>query len=331
MSCMNNIIVKFKLSALITYLFMRLKLRLVGSVSNFKSQASVRIFGQTIELSTADLEQKYLAADCIREPENLLIYRAIAHAGVVDTFVDIGANCGHVAASISHNYSQILLFEPNPKLAALLRKIFTQQSHVKIVELAIVDEASAGNLTLVVPDNSSGLATLCKTHLSIQQKNAQTYNVIGSTFTLETGGYDLAKAYIKIDVEGFEENIIRSAMTLIDKQRPIVGFEALSNAAANSCGKLFESHAFYCSRFDFLENGGALSRSAWGILKAIFFGAHIEVVRINNLMDVELENFSQIYAVPRERSTSFERAIANYSDLVKVVNLNELRSWKLVR
>jgi FkbM family methyltransferase len=328
---MNDVVAKFKLSGLITYLFRRVKLRLVGSRRNVAPQASMHIFDQPIELSTVDLEQKYLAADCIREPENLLVYRAIAHAGVVDTFVDIGANCGHVAASILHNYSQILLFEPNPKLAALLRKIFAQQSHVKIVERAIVDEASVGSLTLFVPDDSSGLATLGETHLSIQQKNAQTYGITGSTLALEADGYDLAKAYIKIDVEGFEENIIRSAMTLIDKQRPIVGFEALSNAAANSCGKLFESHAFYCSRFDFLENGGALSRSAWGILKAIFFGAHIEVVRINNLMDVELENFSQIYAVPRERSTSFERAIANYSDLVKVVNLNELRSWKLVR
>jgi hypothetical protein len=86
-------------------------------------------------------------------------------------------------------------------------------------------------------------------------------------------------------------------------------------------------HAFYCARFDFLENGGALSKSAWGVAKALVFGANIDVVRMDGLPNVTLRNFSQIYAVPKARAASFEDAIRSYANFTGVVNLGGLKSW----
>jgi FkbM family methyltransferase len=326
---MNNTLAKFTLSNLFSYLYTRTRLRFFDKFDQKKPDIVVEILGKNISLSMKDLEQKYLAADCIREPENLLIYRAIARAGLVNTFIDIGANCGHVAASILNNYKNILLFEPNPKLANLLRQLYSDSDHVKVIECAIVDESSVGSLILSVPDASSGLATLGQTHLSVQHENAHTYKIKASTLAIETEGYNLANSYIKIDVEGFEENIIRSAVDIINKLRPIVGFEALSIEAALKCSDLFDSHIFYCSRFDFLEKGGALSKSIPGMIKAILFGSSIEVIKIHNLKKIGLINFSQIYAVPKEKEDQFDYAIKSYSQYVDVIDVSKLHAWKL--
>jgi FkbM family methyltransferase len=324
---MNNTLVKYKVSGLLPYLITRTKLRFFDKSGSSFPSASVAIFGNSVALDLIDLEQKYLAADCVREPENLIVYRAIANSGLVNTFIDIGANCGHVAASIMRDYAHVLLFEPNPKLAMLLRGVFKNQTHIVIRECAVVDKASVGSLTLTVPDDSSGLATLGGTDLSKQHDQVHTYSVKASTLAAEVEGFSIKNAYIKIDVEGFETNIIESARDLINSQRPIVGFEALSIDAALKCSRLFTDYVFYCARFDFLENGGALSRSIFGMMKALIFGANIEILKLNNLEGSGLGNFSQIFSVPTEKAQEFENSVSIYSKSTVKFDLNKLRAW----
>lgn len=324
---MNSKLASFELRGLFSYLVTRTKLRFWDKISSGPTKTTVVILDQKVDLDLLDLEQKYLAADCVREPENLIVYRAIADSGLVDTFMDVGANCGHVAASVINNYTQVLLFEPNPKLAKLLREIFRTQSNIAIRECAIVDEASVGKLSLTVPDESSGLATLGGTDLSKQHDRVHTYDVRASTLATEVEGFSVKSAYIKIDVEGFEANIIDSAKALINRERPIVGFEALSNEAALNCARLFNDYVFYCARFSFLENGGALSRSIPGIMKALIFGARIEVLKLQNVEDTNLNNFSQIYSVPRENAEAFEKSILTYAVANPIFNFKNLKTW----
>ena len=324
---MNSMLAKIKIGGLFSYLVTRSKLRFLDRIRITIKNKKYILFGQEVSLNLTDLEQKYLAADCVREPENLIVYRAISDSGLVDTFIDIGANCGHVAASIVNDYAQIFLFEPNPKLAALLRDIYKTQGHVAIRECAVVDKRSVGNLMLTVPDKSSGLATLGSTSLSKQHKEIQQYVVKASTLSAEIENSYIKNSYIKIDVEGFEKNIIDSASELITSHRPIVGFEALSNEAALSCANLFDNYTFYCARFDFLERGGALSKSIFGMIKALTFGANIEILKISCLKNNELQNYSQVFSVPDEKVAAFEKSILNYSKSIKVFNLSGLNTW----
>jgi FkbM family methyltransferase len=317
-----------KIHGLLSYLWLRARLRFV---SNWKRIPSLqyRINNQLVDLDLEDLEQKYLAADCVREPENLIIYRAIAASKLVTNFVDIGANCGHVALSILNDYDNILLFEPNPRLANLLRKIFVCNENVVIKECAIVDLKSVGSVTLTVPDDSSGLATLGGTALSDQRHKVHSYNVKASTLESEIKNFSLASSYIKIDVEGFESKIIKSMQLLINTQRPIVGFEALSLSAALDCVKYFENYFFYCARFDFLEKGGALSRSKFGAMAAIIFGGGIDVIKLDMSDRIPLENFSQVYAIPKEKSEKFERSIIKFVRNQPFIKLSMLKTWSL--
>lgn len=321
---MEKKIASIKLQGLSKYLYMRTVLRYF---KNKNKDHTFAMFGQDIELDLEDLEQKYLAADCVREPENLIVYKAIAKSGLVNTFIDIGANCGHVAASIMNDYTSVLLFEPNPKLATLIRNIFKNQKNIVVKECAIVDAESVGALTLTVPNDSSGLATLGGTTLSAQHNNVHQYQVKASALAQEIDGYAISNAYVKIDVEGFESNIIDSAKDLINSQRPIVGFEALSIDAALKCANLLKDYDFYCARFDFLEDGGALSKSALGIIKACILDGNIEVLKINDLNKCTLRNFSQIYSVPKEKSQKFEQSVIDYVQDNPVLFLKNLKSW----
>lgn len=287
---MNRTVVSIRLKGLLRYLLVRAKLRYLSGGRGHRL-TNMTILGRAVALDLGDLEQKYLAADCVREPENLIIYKAIAAAGLASTFIDIGANCGHVALSIVHDYEHIFVFEPNPKLAHLLRSIFSGCRNVTVKECAIVDAESVGTLTLTVPDDSSGLATLGRTTLSAEHGENHTYVVRASALDSEVTEAALANAYIKIDVEGYEPSIIRSMRQLLHSQRPIVGFEASSHAIALECTRLFAGYRFYFSRFDFLEAGGTLSKSVGGIGAALILGGNIDIVSVDDMSQISLNHF----------------------------------------
>ena len=316
-----------RLMGLFKYLSKRIALRYLPNLNGITS--SLKVFDQEIFINKMDLEQKYFAADCIREPENLIVYKAISQFGLAKCFIDIGANCGHVASAIAPHYESIILFEPNPKLASLLRKIFQKHTNIVIKESAIVDSSLVGNITLNVPELSSGLATLGNTDLSDKYHAMVTYSVKANTLESEICGIAISNAFIKIDVEGFEYEVIKSSIDLIAKERPIVGFEALSFDAAKKCFPLFDRYKFYCARFNFLDNGGALSNSGLNIIKACIFGASIDFIKIESLDESMLENFSQIFSVPIEKSDDFERSIETYIEIHGDLDLRHLKSWSL--
>jgi len=301
---MNQPISKLKLTGIPRYLASRAYMR---AIARFGS-AGKTIRGRQVSLNLADAEQRYMYRDCIREPENVIIYMAMANHGLASTFIDIGANCGHVALSIIDCYSSILLYEPNPVLASLLREVFHGSNKVKIKEKAIVGSSAVSEVKLFVPFNSSGLATVVGTHLN-DSSSAQEYSVAATTLSAEFGDTSLANAYIKIDVEGQEYDILSSSQELFKLHRPIVGFEALSTELLAKCAVIFDNCSFYCSRFDFLEPGGSLVKSPYGILKALVFGGSIDVLQVDPCSAGSLSNFSQVYAVPNEKRQSFENAI----------------------
>lgn len=322
----HKILFSIRIQNLLPYLWIRVALRFFPT-SFLSKETSIVINKNKIQLDLNDLEQKYLLVDCVREPENLLVYRGIAKAQLVDTFIDIGANCGHVSLSVINDYKKFFLFEPNPKLVKLLKVIFKNNPHVKLKPFAIVDEAQIGYLQLNVPKSSSGLATLGN-FLVHDSSNFSSYKVKASTLKGQILMKDLKNSYIKIDVEGLEDKVINSMMSVIKKQRPIVGFEALSSELAKECINKFDDYVFYCARFSFIENGGALSKSLLGIIRALVMGGDVQIIKLDTTKDLSFNNFSQIYSVPNEKSKFFEVAIKKSFRQLGVCDLNKLKTWK---
>jgi FkbM family methyltransferase len=238
---MSRVVCTLKLKGLFSYLIRRIILRFFY----FRTSTVKKIVnGKFLTLNLADLEQRYLAEDCIREPENLVVYRAIANAKLALNFIDVGANCGHVALSIVRDFEKLLLIEPNPNLIPILNDIFIGEKSVCIQECAIVDNENIKILDLLVPQKSSGLGSVGGTSFSNKHGVLIKHEVKAMTLMEALGSMPAQKSYLKIDVEGLEASIIESSKNLINDSRLIVGFEALSSNAAVLCSKIFKDYVF---------------------------------------------------------------------------------------
>jgi FkbM family methyltransferase len=178
--------------------------------------AHIKVNKNLVAIDDKDLEQRYLSVDCVREPENLLLYKAIASSGIAEHFVDIGANCGHVSLSILKDYKKIILFEPNPKLHPILYGLFKNHNHVVIKKCAIVNQRSVGHMNLNVPHSSSGLATLGD-FLVKQSENISSYKIKASTLSKEAPPQFLKNAYIKIDGQEKFIEILQRQIAIAEK------------------------------------------------------------------------------------------------------------------
>ena len=149
-----------------------------------------------------------------------------------DTVVDIGANDGMFALSAARlvgNTGRVICFEPNPNCVKRLERTTKINSldniNVMPVGLGERDET----LTLKVPVADSGEATFGTTsHVDIYETRVQVGR--GDEFLKNEN-----PAFIKIDVEGFETNVIRGLLTTIERHKPAILTEFI-DSLLRACG-----------------------------------------------------------------------------------------------
>jgi len=149
-------------------------------------------------------------------------------------YIDIGANVGTTAIPIGKNNVKVIAFEANPLMAShLLENLARNQIQRMVVfPMALGDtnmEYSYQNLHTPVGNRGSGSI--------LKNWNAnKPENEISSCYfsTLDTSlkylGYELSdakpvKLLIKIDVEGFESEVLRGAKETIQTLRPVLIIE----------------------------------------------------------------------------------------------------------
>lgn len=304
-------IASLELTGLRSYLFKRIMIRYVGHSLAGRPSNTRSVLGNKVTFDDHDIEQRYFLENCVREPENIFLYNALAASGLCSTFVDVGANFGQVASEVFPSYDRLLLVEANPKAAAFLSGLFNGHDKVQIKNVALVDSDLVKQVTLLVPDNSSGTATIqADSSASVKGAAYQCQAATLDRVICEAGD----PMYIKIDVEGVEEQVLRGGLQKIKSLDSIIGFEALSKEVAVRCCALFTAHDFYFARFDFMNRSGALTKSWAGVAGALLLGGNIGVYKFAHIDEVELDNFTQIIAVPRGLSSKFETAIGTYLD-----------------
>jgi FkbM family methyltransferase len=166
----------------------------------------------------------------------IALFRDVLHG----TYVDIGANTGQSIESIKlfAPAAKIVSFEPNPELAVKLERRYRRDSSVSIKAIGLSDSVSA--LLLHVPVYLGfvydGLASLnyadakswinndtvfffSPKRLSVRSHRCQVE-------TLDMQGID-NPIFIKIDVEGFETNVIKGGVETLRRHEPILLVESL--------------------------------------------------------------------------------------------------------
>jgi FkbM family methyltransferase len=156
------------------------------------------------------------------EPELAVLPRFLDKQAVA---IDIGANVGIYADLLARGSKRVLALEPHPGCAAYLRKLALDR--VEIVEAAV--SSVDGEASLRIPQDGSAdahaLSSLSAAN-SFGGREGQSVRLERvATTTLDRIGDRLAAervAFVKIDVEGHELDVLSGARQLLSTHRPVL-------------------------------------------------------------------------------------------------------------
>ena len=160
----------------------------------------------------------------------------LQHVGAGQTFVDIGANIGTVAATVARalkNRGQVVAFEPLPYVMETAACTFAlnELTNIHIARCAVSD-VNDEIVFYSAPGHSEWSTTnpTEQAHLSWEQTRvpARTLDDL-----MDQGIVPQAN-FIKVDVEGHETKVFRGAQRLLSRHRPPVLYEYNFAAAAQA-------------------------------------------------------------------------------------------------
>ena len=133
--------------------------------------------------------------------------------------IDIGAARGSYTALLVPLSRRVIAFEPVPRFAEELRKLFSDTAIVQIEQVALSDQSGLRDLR--IPGDSS--------RSTIEDGNRLRYCANFETIAVKISSldeYSLSDVgFIKIDVEGHELAVLRGASDTIHRERPNVLIE----------------------------------------------------------------------------------------------------------
>lgn len=149
--------------------------------------------------------------------------RSVAHTPRRNVAIDIGANIGLWARSMAKDFQVVHCFEPQSQARACLVRN-APFNNVVVYPWAL--GATEGEAVLTVNRLAIGGAMIPitdKTKASMSEKYPS-HEEKARVATLDS--LDLAPDYIKIDVQGFEADVLRGAEQTIRKHKPTIICEA---------------------------------------------------------------------------------------------------------
>lgn len=148
--------------------------------------------------------------------------------------IDIGANIGNHTVGLAHVFDKIESVEPHPILFKILEANTLGNNLVNVTRhnVGLANEDSSG--TLVESATEHGLSRVRERSqlspevfgLSAEQFGAEhTVALVSADEFVRQFADDLNQTFIKIDVEGMEEEIMLALSSIFQEFKPLVGFE----------------------------------------------------------------------------------------------------------
>jgi FkbM family methyltransferase len=183
------------------------------------------------------------------ERELRLLDRCVPEGAVT---VDVGANCGLYTRTLARLSKRVHAFEPSHKMADILRR--TSASNVNVHELALSDQI--GEAELFIPQHDDelvhGLASLEPRQASPDQRLVSTKVPMARLDTIVHEDV----AFVKIDVEGHELNVLNGAERLLENSQPVFLVEAEDRHRAQATRQLFAFFEQKAYRGFFIKENG---------------------------------------------------------------------------
>lgn len=165
----------------------------------------------------------------------------LVHEGSV--VVDVGANLGLYADIFAQKARKVIAIEPQPQLAAYLRKVLP--ANVEIIETAL--SAEPGEAELRIPRFSKGALGSLDAFATIEKSNdfgtvkPLSIDIIKVPLKRldDVVGNEGPVSFVKIDVEGHENGVVAGSLATIDRDRPVLMIE-LEPRHNPKCYELFD-------------------------------------------------------------------------------------------
>lgn len=171
------------------------------------------------------------------------------------TTVDVGANCGLYTRELARLSRRVHAFEPSRQMADILRH--TSAANVQVHEIALSDRE--GEADLIIPQGEQGavhgLASL-EPQLALSAKSCIALNVPLARLDAVVRE-DVA--FVKIDVEGHELNVLNGSVALLERSRPVFLVEAEDRHRADATESVFGFFRHNGYRGFFIEDGDIVS------------------------------------------------------------------------
>jgi FkbM family methyltransferase len=152
-------------------------------------------------------------------------------------FLDIGANRGDAIQSILMRRpdAKVIAFEPNPLLVSKIKKIYKDDQRVSVINSGIGNKSESFDLYIPFYNNYmfDGLASFkeenatdwLRTRLyGYQEQKLNVKKVVCSVKCLDD--YSFKPSFIKIDVQGFEYEVLIGGKKTIQESQPIILMES---------------------------------------------------------------------------------------------------------
>ena len=137
-------------------------------------------------------------------------------------FMDIGANVGHHSIFLSKFASQVLAFEPYPKVNMQFKQQIANNniSNIQIFEIGLSDRRETLNY-YAPTGNNEGIGSFDESSIGKGNTSYGKLELQEGDQAIESGSWKSIKL-IKIDVEGFEKKVIKGLTRTIEEERPVI-------------------------------------------------------------------------------------------------------------
>jgi FkbM family methyltransferase len=154
------------------------------------------------------------------EPGTTRLFERFARPGW--TVLDVGANAGYfsvTAAALGAPGARVIAFEPNPRLTRMLSVSIelNREFDIRLEPVAVGNEPGALPFHLTSVERNSGLSSL---RPDLPDTAGEVITVPVTTIDEYCATHALKPDLIKIDVEGFEQQVLQGSADTLSSARP---------------------------------------------------------------------------------------------------------------
>jgi FkbM family methyltransferase len=204
------------------------------------------------------------------EPESRKLFANLAKKS--DLILDIGAYSGvySIIAALVNTKSKIHCFEPNQNMHDILNynfEINNLDSVVNLSKFALSDENSSRSLYLDQKASSKSSLLPTDNQEGMNPTEVET-RTLDSMYSFQNFA-SLSSVLMKIDVEGFELNVLKGGTLFLKKHMPNIIMEALTMGALESQTKFLSSLGYKAPvRISTSSNTGDSRNYFWSVTDA---------------------------------------------------------------